>query len=225
MGKVSIMELGYPNAMGRYTGPVEKLERREGVPLDLKGKRQLRGKTSLERRGPVPPGQHGARRKRGRSVYGQQLRESQKLKIAYGVRERQMRRLVARARRSGRETTAGEALLEALERRLDNVVFRLGLASTRRQARQFVVHGHVQVDGARLDIPSASIADGARVAISPDSPVGPVAREAAADVSRVPAWLEADHDSLAGRVLRAPLREEIAMPVVEQLVIERYARR
>ncbi len=158
--------------MGRYIGPVEKLERREGVPLDLKGKRALLGKTSLERRGPVPPGQHGARRRRGESVYGRQLRESQKLKIAYGVRERQMRRLVDRARRS-HETTAGEALLESLERRLDNVVFRLGLAATRRQARQFVTHGHVLVDGARLDIPSARVPDGASIALRPNSAVAP----------------------------------------------------
>lgn len=222
-GRVKTL-LGYPNSMGRYTGPVEKLERREGVPLDLKGKRQLLGKTSLERRGPVAPGPHGPRRRRSQSVYGRQLRESQKLKIAYGVRERQMRRLVARARRR-HETTAGEALLEALERRLDNVVFRLGLASTRRQARQLVVHGHVLVDGRRLDIPSATLADAARVAIRPGSPVAPLAREAAAGVARIPAWLEADHEALAGRVLRSPRRAEIAMPVVEQLVIERYARR
>jgi hypothetical protein len=95
--------------MGGYIGPVEKLERREGVSLDLKGKRQLRGKTSLERRGPQPPGQHGAARRRAPSVYGQQLREAQKLKIASGIREKQMRRLVDRARRN-RETTSGEAL-------------------------------------------------------------------------------------------------------------------
>jgi small subunit ribosomal protein S4 len=145
--------------MGSYRGPVEKLERREGVSLDLKGKRQLLGKTSLERRGAVPPGQHGSARRRAPSVYGQQLREAQKLKIAYGIREKQMRRLVDKARRN-RETTAGEALLEMLERRLDNVVFRLGLASTRRQARQFVGHCHVLVDGRRLDIPSALIGDG-----------------------------------------------------------------
>lgn len=210
--------------MGRYTGPVEKLERREGVSLDLKGKRQLLGKTSLERRGPTPPGQHGARRRRAPSVYGQQLRESQKLKIAYGIREKQMRRLIDRARRN-RETTAGEALLQMLERRLDNVVFRLGLASTRRQARQFVVHGHVLVDGRRLDIPSATVADGARVQIAPGAPIGPQAHEAADAIGLIPAWLEADHEALAGRVLRAPRRDEIAMPVTEQLVIERYARR
>src|ERR1700755_2276177 len=152
--------------LGRYTGPVEKLERREGVPLDLKGERHLLRKTSLERRGPVPPGQHGARRRRGSSVYGQQLREAQKLKIAYGVREKQMRRLIGEARLPA-DAPAGEALMELLERRLDNVVFRLGLASTRRQARQFISHGHVQVDEARLDIPSALVADGQRVASRP----------------------------------------------------------
>jgi small subunit ribosomal protein S4 len=210
--------------MGRYTGPVEKLERREGVSLDLKGKRQLRGKTALERRGAAPPGQHGARRRRAPSVYGLQLRESQKLKIAYGVREKQMRRLVDKARRN-QETTAGEALLQALERRLDNVVFRLGLAATRRQARQFVVHGHVLVDGRRLDIPSASVADGAAIQIAPGSPVAPLAHEAAEDIGLLPAWLQVDHEALSGRVLRAPQRQEIAMPVTEQLVIERYARR
>lgn len=210
--------------MGRYTGPVEKLERREGVSLDLKGKRQLRGKTALERRGAAPPGQHGARRRRAPSVYGLQLRESQKLKIAYGIREKQMRRLVDRARRN-HETTAGEALLQLLERRLDNVVFRLGLAATRRQARQFVVHGHVQVDGRRLDIPSASVADGATVRIAPDAPIALLAHEAAEEVGLLPAWLQVDHEALSGRVLRAPQRQEIAMPVTEQLVIERYARR
>ena len=210
--------------MGRYIGPVEKLERREGVSLDLKGKRQLRGKTALERRGAAPPGQHGARRRRAPGVYGVQLREAQKLKIAYGVREKQMRRLVDRARRN-HETTAGEALLQGLERRLDNVVFRLGLAATRPQARQFGVHGHVLVDERRLDVPSATVGDGARIRVRDGSPVAAAAREAAADIGRVPAWLEADHEALAGRVLRTPQREEIAMPVTEQLVIERYARR
>ena len=207
--------------MGRHIGPVEKLERREGVPLDLKGERHLLRKTSLERRGPVPPGQHGARRRRAPSVYGTQLREAQKLKIAYGVRERQMRRLVQKARRH-HESTAGEALMELLERRLDNVVFRLGLASTRRQARQFINHGHVWVDDRQLDIPSALVADGQRVRIAP---VAPLCERWADSVGGIPAWLEADHEALAGRVLRAPQRAEVQMPVAEQLVIERYARR
>jgi small subunit ribosomal protein S4 len=210
--------------MGRYTGPVEKLERREGVSLDLKGERQLLGKTALERRGAAAPGQHGARRRRAPSIYAMQLREAQKLKIAYGVREKQMRRLIGKARRR-HETTAGEALLQLLERRLDNVIFRLGLASTRRQARQFAVHAHVEVDGRRLDIPSALVAEGARIRIVAESPIAPLARRAAEQIGTVPAWLEADHDALAGRVLRSPQRQEIAMPVVEQLVIERYARR
>lgn len=210
--------------MGRYIGPVEKLERREGVPLDLKGERHLLRKTSLERRGPVPPGQHGARRRRNQSVYGSQLREAQKLKIAYGVREKQMRRLVGKARRH-HDSTAGEALIELLERRLDNVVFRLGLASTRRQARQFISHGHVQVDGRRLDIASAIVGDDRRVQIKPGSPVAPIAQQWSETIGRVPAWLEVDHEALAGRVLRAPQRDEVQMPVAEQLVIERYARR
>jgi ribosomal protein S4 len=155
--------------MGRYTGPVEKLERREGVCLDLKGKRQLRGKTSLERRGAQPPGQHGVARRRAPSVYGQQLREAQKLKIAYGIREKQMRRLV--------------------------------------------------------DIPSATVADCSWIRIVPDAPVQDRAREAVEDIGLIPAWLVADQEALAGKVLRAPERAEIAMPVSEQLVIERYARR
>ena len=153
-----------------------------------------------------------------------QLRESQKLKIAYGIREKQMRRLVDRARRN-HETTAGEALLQVLERRLDNVVFRLGLAATRRQARQFVVHGHVLVDGRRLDIPSAAIADGATIQIAAGAPVA-IARPRSGGGHRLlPAWLQVDHEALNGRVLRAPQRQEIAMPVIEQLVIKRYVRR
>jgi small subunit ribosomal protein S4 len=184
----------------------------------------LLGKTSLERRGPVPPGQHGAARRRPPSVYGLQLREAQKLKIAYGIREKQMRRLVDRARRN-HETTAGEALLQLLERRLDNVAFRLGLASTRRQARQFVGHGHLLVDGRRLDIPSAVLDEDQVIQIEPGAPIEPVVREAADAIGLLPAWLQVDHEALTGRVLRAPQRVEIAMPVSEQLVIERYARR
>lgn len=210
--------------MGRYLGPVEKLERREGVSLDLKGERQLLRKTALERRGAAPPGEHGHKRRRTPSVYGQQLREAQKLKIAYGIRERQIRRLVDRARRQ-REVTAGEALLQLLERRLDNIVFRLGFATTRRQARQFVSHGHILVDGHRLDIASARIADGSTISVAPASPVEPLARAATEMVGRMPGWLEANHDTLSGRVLRAPARAEISMPVIEQLVIERYGRR
>jgi small subunit ribosomal protein S4 len=115
--------------------------------------------------------------------------------------------------------------MELLERRLDNVVFRLGLASTRRQARQFISHGHVQVDEQRLDIASAQIADGQKVRIVPGSPVAPLAAQWTETVGRVPAWLEVDQEALSGRVLRGPKRDEVQMPVAEQLVIERYARR
>jgi small subunit ribosomal protein S4 len=210
--------------MGRYTGPVEKLERREGVDLGLKGARSLAGKTSLARRGPQPPGQHGLRRRGRPSVFQQQLRETQKLKITYGVRERQFKLYLTIAGRR-RDVTTGEALLELLERRLDNVVYRLGLASTRRQARQFVSHGHVDVNGTRCDIPSATVDPGDVVAIRSGAAIRPVAQEAASEVGTVPNWLQSDLDALEGRVLRAPVRQEIAVEVEEHLVIERYSRR
>lgn len=209
--------------MGRYTGPVEKLERREGVDLGLKGQRRLARKTSLERRGPVPPGQHGMRRRNKTSVYAVQLRESQKLKITYGVREKQFRRYIAAATRR-RDVTAGEALLQYLELRLDNVVYRLGFAATRAQARQMVGHGHIQIDGKRVTIASARVKPGNVISVRPESPIEPIARQSAADVGRVPAWLLADHDALSGTVQRVPVRSEIATPVTEQLVIEKYAR-
>jgi len=209
--------------MGRYTGPVEKLERREGVDLGLKGARRLARKTALERRGAVPPGQHGMRRRTKTSVYAVQLREAQKLKIAYGVREKQFRRYIAAAM-GRRDVTAGEALLQMLELRLDNVVFRLGLASTRAQARQLVGHGHVQLDGKRATIASMRVKAGQVVAIRPGAPTEPISRQAAAEVGRVPAWLLADHDGLSGTVQRVPVRSEIAIPVTEQLVIEKYSR-
>jgi len=204
---------------------VEKLSRREGVDLCLKGERRLAGKGALERRGDAPPGQH-ARRARKESVYGRQLREKQKLKRYYGVRERQLRRYLMEAvRRSNPDRVAGEGLLIALELRLDNVVYRLGMATTRAQARQLVNHGHVLVDGRKCDIASRPVEVDAIVSISAGSPVEPLARDATSLVGRVPAWLEADHDALAGRVLREPQRVEIDAPVEEQLVIELHGRR
>ncbi len=211
--------------MGRYTGPVEKLSRREGVDLCLKGERRLAGKGALERRGDRPPGQHGLR-PRKESIYGRQLREKQRLKRYYGVRERQLRRYLRDAvRRSSPDLVAGERLLVTLELRLDNVVYRLGLATTRAQARQMVAHGHVLVDGRRCDIASRPVGVGERVSIAASSAVRPLAHEATTLVGRVPDWLEADHDGLSGRVLRAPDRGEIDAPVAEQLVIELHGRR
>ena len=210
--------------MGRHTGPVERLSRREGVELFLKGERALNGKSALERRGPTPPGQHGNARRRRPSVYSDQLRQKQRLKRYYGVRERQLRRYVREAARR-REGRMGDHLLTLLERRLDNVVYRLGFATTRAQARQFVTHGHVLVDGRKVDIPSYTLRPGQDVAIRAGSPIIP-AVEAALDLSgAMPGWLEADVEARSGRVLREPARSEIPTPVEEQLIVEYFARR
>ena len=210
--------------MGRYTGPVERLSRREGVELFLKGERALNGKSALERRGPAPPGQHGERRGRRASIYGQQLREKQRAKRYYGVRERQFRRYVNAASRK-REGRMGEELLSQLETRLDNVVYRLGFASTRAQARQFVSHGHVLVEGRRVTIASYGLRAGQTVALAVDSPVRPLSEAAMGLTSAMPGWLQVDFDRLEGTVVRRPERAEISAPVDEQLIVEFYSRR
>jgi small subunit ribosomal protein S4 len=209
--------------MGRHTGPVERLSRREGIELQLKGVRRLAGKSGLERRGAVPPGEHGRSRRRQPSTFALQLRAKQVLKRIYGVRERQFRRYVREAQRS-RERT-GDRLLEFLERRLDNVLFRLGFATTRAQARQFVSHGHVLVDGRRVTIPSYRVKPGQVIGIAPPSPVRPAAADAAELLARVAPWLETDPDGLTGRVLRNPERADIYAPIDEQLVVEHFSRR
>jgi small subunit ribosomal protein S4 len=206
--------------MARDRGPVEKLERREGVNLGLKGRRAAAGKSALERR-PYPPGEHGRRRQRV-SDYAEQLREKQRAKRYYGLRENQFRRIFERARR--RKGVVGNELLTLLELRLDNVVTRLGLAATRRQARQMVSHGHVTVNGRRVDIPSFEMTPGDVVAVLPGSAGEPIAREATELVARVPPWLLADHDALAGRVVRLPRRDEIQTPVETQRIVELYSR-
>jgi small subunit ribosomal protein S4 len=208
--------------MGRHTGPVERLSRREGVELELKGVRRLAGKSGLERRGALPPGEHGRGRRRQPSVFAQQLRAKQVLKRIYGVRERQFRRYVREAQRS-RERT-GDRLLELLERRLDNVIYRLGFATTRAQARQFVSHGHVYVDGRRVTIPSFRVKPGQVIGLRDSSPVRPVAAEAAELLARVAPWLETDPDGLTGRVLRNPERTDVYVPIDEQLVVEHFSR-
>ncbi|HEF8130991.1 TPA: 30S ribosomal protein S4, partial [Campylobacter jejuni] len=147
--------------MARYRGPVEKLERRFGVSLALKGERRLAGKSALDKR-PYAPGQHGARKGKI-SEYGLQLREKQKAKFMYGVSEKQFRRLFAEAAR--REGNTGVLLIQLLEQRLDNVVYRMGFATTRRFARQLVTHGHVLVNGKRVDIPSFRVEAGAKIEI------------------------------------------------------------
>jgi small subunit ribosomal protein S4 len=209
--------------MGRYTGPAERLSRREGVELELKGLRRLAGKSGLERRGPVPPGEHGSRRRRQPSTFALQLRAKQVLKRMYGVRERQFRRYVRDAQASRDRT--GDRIIEALERRLDNVIFRLGFATTRAQARQFVSHGHVLVDGRRVTIPSFRVKPGQVVGLRDMSPVRPAAAESAELLARIAPWLETDPDALVGRVLRNPAREDVYLPIDEQLVVEHFSRR
>jgi small subunit ribosomal protein S4 len=206
--------------MGRYTGPVEKLSRREGVQLYLKGERVLNGKSAIERR-PYPPGEHGRGRIR-QSEYLLQLREKQRAKRFYGVRERQFRRYFDRASRSA--GVSGDALLRLLEMRLDNVVYRLGLAATRAQARQFVVHGHVQVNGTRVDRPSYEVSAGDEVRIKPGSAVEPVVRAATDLGSLVPPWLLIDQEPLLGRVVRDPAPEEVDAPVQPKLIVEFYSK-
>ena len=201
--------------MGRDLGPVEKLSRREGVELELKGERLLSGKGALERR-PYPPGQHGRGRQR-LSEYAARLREKQKAKRLYGLRERQFKGAYVRA-------GGGTELLRSLELRLDNVVYRLGFATTRAQARQFVVHGHFQVNGRKVDQPSYRVRPGDLVALSPGSRVEPLIRQATSLVGRVPAWLLAEHDELWGRVEREPEDEDIAVPVDAKLIVEFYAK-
>jgi small subunit ribosomal protein S4 len=206
--------------MGRYTGPVEKLSRREGVELFLKGERALNGKSALERRGDAPPGQHGQARRKKPSIYQTQLRAKQTAKRYYGIREGQFRRYVHKANRMHGVT--GEELLNLLERRLDNVVYRLGFAGTRAQARQFVNHGHVRVDGKKVDIASFLVKEGQTIAIH-----GPVREVAAASTELtgvVSGWLQTDFEALEGKVLRLPVRSDINAPVNEQLIVELYSR-
>jgi small subunit ribosomal protein S4 len=206
--------------MGRYTGPVEKLSRREGVELFLKGERALNGKSALERRGDNPPGQHGAMRRRKPSIYSTQLRAKQTAKRYYGVREGQFRNYVKAANRA--QGVTGEELLRLLERRLDNVVYRLGFAGTRAQARQFVNHGHVLVNGRKVDIASFLVEGGMTVTMR--EPVREIASSATELTGSVAGWLQTDFDALEGKVLRLPERSEINAPVNEQLVIELYSR-
>ena len=208
--------------MGRYTGPRERLSRRAGVDLELKGERRATGKSGLERR-PYAPGDHGRRSGRRPSTYSLQLQAKQAAKRYYGVRERQFRRYVREAQGTV-DALTGDRLLQLLELRLDSVVVRLGFATTRAQARQFVVHGHVEVNGRRCDIPSRRLRADDVVAVKPGSPVGEAARLAAELVHRVPGWLLADHEALVGRVVRDPHRDEIQVPLDEQLIVEFYSR-
>jgi small subunit ribosomal protein S4 len=210
--------------MARYTGPVCKLCRREGIKLFLKGDRCFTPKCAVDpNRRPYPPGPQSTRRRKV-SEYGTQLREKQKARHTYGVLERQFRRHYAEAdRRAG---STGENLLRILEMRLDNIVFRLGFAESRAQARQLVTHGHITVEGRKLDIPSYETKVGQVIGVMARS------REleyfkALAEVLRrrdIPGWLSLDVAGMSGRILSAPSRPEIDANLQEQLIVEYYSR-
>jgi small subunit ribosomal protein S4 len=208
--------------MARYTGPVCRLCRRQGMKLFLKGERCFTPKCAVERR-PTPPGPHSQRRRKI-SEYGEHLKEKQKARNIYGVLERQFRKHFDVAKRQPGAT--GENLLRILETRLDNVVYRLGFADSRNQARQLVTHGHVTLNGRRTDIASAIVRAGDVIAVHPrskDTEYFKVVAETLAKKS-VPRWLELDAPEMRGRVATLPARQEIETNVNEQLIVEFYSR-
>ena len=206
--------------MARSTDPKCKQCRREGLKLFLKGERCLTEKCSVERRA-YPPGQHGRGRVR-QSEYRHQLREKQKARRYYQLLEKQFRSYYDKASRQPGVT--GENLLRLLERRLDNVVVRLGFASSRRQARQLIGHGHFAVNGRRVNKPSYQLRPGDVISVRDTSGARTVISDATELTATVPAWLQADYDSLTAKVLRLPEREEISTPVQEQLIVELYSK-
>ncbi len=208
--------------MARYRGPVEKLERRLGVDLGLKGERRLAGKSALEKR-PYPPGQHGQRRTK-LSEYGEQLQEKQKAKFMYGVSEKQFRALFAEAKRQDGNT--GAILIQLLEQRLDNVVYRMGFATTRRFARQLVNHGHILVDGKRVDIPSFRVKTGQKIEIREKSKTNPQVVRAMelTNQTGMVEWVDVEKEKLFGIFTRVPNRDEISIPVEERLIVELYSK-
>jgi small subunit ribosomal protein S4 len=206
--------------MARDIGPQCKQCRREGQKLFLKGERCLTDKCAVERR-PYPPGVHGRGRVRA-SEYRNQLREKQKARRYYQVLEKQFRNYYFKASRQAGVT--GENLLRLLERRLDNVLVRLGFAASRRQARQLVNHGHFMVNGRRVNVPSYQVKPGEIISVRESSSAIPLIREATEGTATVPAWLQADYDSLTANVLRLPERDEISAPVQEQLIVELYSK-
>ncbi len=209
--------------MARYAGPVCRLCRREGMKLFLKGERCHAEKCAVERRN-VPPGHHGKGRKAKLQGYGLQLREKQRVKRMYGVLERQFRRYFHEADR--RRGITGETLLQLLESRLDNVVYRLGFAASRPQARQLVRHGHFLVNGRRADIPSYSLRAGDRVSVKAKSANNPAIAYAREEVKGrgIPEWLELGVDGQEGRFAAVPSREQLNLPVQEQLIVELYSK-
>ena len=209
--------------MARYTDAVCRLCRREGMKLFLKGAKCFSDKCPIEKRN-FAPGQHGKDRKAKIVGYGLQLREKQKTKRIYFTQEGQFRNYFEKAARS--KGVTGELLLQQLERRLDNVVYRLGFGVSRRQARQLVRHGHVYVDGRKVNIPSYEVSVGEEITIREGSRKLAILEQAKefASHQNSPNWLEIDRDAYKGRVLALPKREDINLPVNEQLIVELYSK-
>lgn len=209
--------------MARYTGPVCRQCRREGLKLYLKGERCYTEKCAIDRKA-YPPGQHGQGRRSKVSEYGLQLREKQKARRIYGVLESQFRKYFKEADR--RKGITGENLLQILESRLDNIVFRMGFALSRPESRQLVMHGHFAVNGRKVDIPSYLVRPGDVVTVR-DASRDKGHFKDLAELMRTQGgkeWLEVNRENLTGKVVRFPKREEIDIPIAEHLIVELYSR-
>lgn len=209
--------------MARYRDAVCRLCRREGTKLFLKGQRCLTDKCAIEKRN-FQPGQHGKARRPKVVGYGLQLREKQKVRRLYGVLESQFRDYFEKA--AARKGITGENLLMMLERRLDNSVYRLGLATSRAEARQLVRHGHILVGGRRVNIPSYQVAVAQEIVVAPNSR-SMVSIQRALDLAGsrgIPAWLEFNRESMTGRVISLPKREDVNFPIQEQMIVELYSK-
>ena len=208
--------------MARYRGPVEKIERRLEADLGLKGERRLSGKSALEKR-PFAPGQHGQRRTKI-SEYGLQLREKQKVKFMYGISEKQFSNYFKEAVR--REGNTGSILITLIEQRLDNVVYRMGFATTRAFARQITTHGHILVDGKKVNIPSYLVKPGQKIEIKEKSKSNPQVVRALelTNQTGMVDWVNVDKDKVFGIFTRIPAREEVVIPVEERLIVELYSK-
>ncbi len=208
--------------MSRIVESACKQCRREGMKLYLKGPRCETDKCAMDRRG-YAPGQHGQKRKKD-SEYGLQLREKQKVKRIYGVAEKQFRRMFVSASRS--KGVTGETLLQLLERRLDNTIFRMGFAESRRQARQVVRHGRVRVNGRKVDIPSYTLKAGDQIVLAENARDNVIVKRSMEALQKrpLPDWLEVDTANFTGTFKKIPKKDEIALPVQEQLIVELYSK-
>lgn len=209
--------------MARYTGPVCRLCRREGMKLFLKGDRCYTGKCAIDRR-QYAPGMHGQSRGKKPTDYGIQLREKQKARRIYGIMEGQFRSYFNEAARQKGMT--GDNLMRLLERRLDNVIYRLGFAASRPEARQIVRHGHFTVNGKRVNIPSYLVRVGEVVAVKEASKSSPRLKQIIEGLGThtVPSWLSLDTNALTGTVVNLPSREDIQIPIQDHLIVEKYSR-